>query len=132
MDFYEKQANDFLSQTDTTVQICFVGTRKNNLWQDKEPRNFYIVTIKNPKGKMSVKFWDSIYNTQNNKKPTVYNILSCLVTYDPGSFENFCQDYYYNTDNINALKIYRLAMQEYRDVARLFTPHERELLSEIQ
>lgn len=64
MDTYLQQAKDFLTATNTTMEIKFIGVDYNDDWNDQYPHNKYNVTIKTPKGKMFVDFWDSAHNTE--------------------------------------------------------------------
>lgn len=52
--------------------------------------------------------------------PTAYDVLACLTKYDPGTFENFCAEYGYDTDSRKALETYLAVQKEWQGVARLF------------
>lgn len=64
--------------------------------------------------------------------PTEYDILVCLTKYNPGTFENFCDEFGYNTDSKIAEKTYNAVVNEYKNVAMLWTDSEIEQLTEIQ
>ncbi len=64
--------------------------------------------------------------------PTFYVILCCLTKYDPGDFNNFCDDYGYSNDSIKALKTYEAVKTEFVAMQSLFSDEELELLTEIQ
>lgn len=66
------------------------------------------------------------------KKPTEYDILTCLQGYEVGSFEDFCDDFGYDNDSINALKIYEKVADEFKNLCLLYSDSELEILSEIQ
>ena len=66
------------------------------------------------------------------KQPSAYDILSCLTKYDPGTFEDFCSEFGYDTDSRTAEKTYHEVVQEYLGICRLWNKNERELLAEIQ
>jgi hypothetical protein len=66
------------------------------------------------------------------KKPTSYDILSCLQTYPVDTFEDFCAEFGYDNDSIKAMKVYEAVKDEYNNLCRLYTDQELELLSEIQ
>lgn len=66
------------------------------------------------------------------KAPTAYDILACLTKYNPGTFEDFCGDFGYDTDSRSAEKTYHAAMKEYGDLAQIFSPEELEEMEEIQ
>jgi len=63
--------------------------------------------------------------------PTNYSILACLTKYDPGTFENFCSEFGYNTDSKTAEKTYNAVKNEFQNVCALFTDSEIEQLAEI-
>lgn len=64
--------------------------------------------------------------------PTTYSILSCLTTYNPGTFKDFCIDFGYSDDSISALKIYHAVQEEWNNLCRIFTLEQLEQLAEIQ
>ena len=62
MSEYVKQAKDFLTNCNATMEIKYVGLEKPN-WDDK-PHRTYDCTIKTPRGEMMVHFYDSLANTE--------------------------------------------------------------------
>lgn len=68
----------------------------------------------------------------DGKPPTEYDVLACLTKYDPGTFEDFCSEFGYETDSIKATKIYQSVKSEALDVERMWSDLEIELLQEIQ
>lgn len=66
------------------------------------------------------------------KQPTAYDVLACLTKYEPGTFNDFCADYGYNSDSIKALDTYRKVQEEWEGVSGLFTHEQMEQLREIQ
>lgn len=65
-------------------------------------------------------------------KPSEYDVLSCLTTYDVGGFSDFCADFGYDTDSISALKIYMGVQEEYHNLQKIFTQDQLERLSSVQ
>lgn len=65
------------------------------------------------------------------KHPTAYDVLACIQKYDPGTFENFCSDFGYDTDSRSAVKFYKAVRKEWNNVSKLFTESEIEQLQEI-
>lgn len=65
-------------------------------------------------------------------KPSEYDILSCLTTYDPDTFENFCSEFGYDTDSKKAEKTYNAVKDEFMNLCALFNDSELDLLREIQ
>ena len=80
-------------------------------------------------------FGQSVNGTEKHQKPTAYDILSCLTTYDVGTFNDFCDNFGYNNLKLseypNIKKIYNSVISEYNDLKKLFTDDELEKLSEI-
>lgn len=52
--------------------------------------------------------------------PTAYDVLTCLTKTDPGTFEEFCSEFGYDTDSRKAEKTYKACVKEYFGVHRLF------------
>ena len=63
--------------------------------------------------------------------PTLYDVMACLTKYDPGTFEDFCSDFGYDTDSRKAEKIYNAVEGEWLKVQSLFNDDELEILREI-
>ena len=135
MNEYVKQAKDFLENCNATMTITYLCEDTNKFWRDNIYRNVYRASIKTPLGIMSVKFWDSAYNTKNDIKPTEYDILACLQKYELGSFEDFASEFGYDVDADNkweVKEIYKAARREYEKVKRCFTAEQIEAMCEIQ
>lgn len=78
--------------------------------------------------------WNSndFIKNKNFSEPTEYDVLACLVKYDPETFEDFCFSYGYNEDSIKAYKVYESVVNEWNNVAMLWSELEIEELQEIQ
>ena len=81
---------------------------------------------------LSAKNWGEPIRNNVIVHPTKYDVLSCLTTYNPGTFENFCLDFGYDNDSISALRTYDAVVSEWDHVSMLFTEEELEKLREIQ
>ena len=151
---YEIQANKFLADTGTAFQAEKIG-HGFYFDDDKETRDIYNITLERNGQKWAFKFGQSVVNsdgpylkkkqeehrrktgafvTPNNlkpKKPSAYDVLAAITKYDPGTFENFCGDFGYETDSRKALKTYLAVQEEFNAVNRLFHGCLDEL-SEIQ
>ena len=133
MNEYVKQAKDFLKSCNATMKITQIGYEANKNWNENVCRNTYRATIKTPLGTMWVKFWDSVYNTETGIEPTEYDILACLEKYDVGTFEDFVDEFGYESDNLRCAKrIYKAVTREYNNICRCFTPEQIEAMREIQ
>lgn len=64
--------------------------------------------------------------------PTLYDVLTCLQKYEVGTFENFCDDFGYNSDSMTAKKTYKAVVKEYDKMCGLFSDDELEVLQMIQ
>lgn len=128
---YIKQANDFLKKSNARMEMEFIGCVPNKEWEDKKERNLYKVTISTSKGSMNVHFWDSVYNTERDIKPSNYDILACLTKYDPGTFEDFCCEFGYDEDSRRAERIYFEVQKEYKNLTKIFTEEQMEELRDI-
>lgn len=63
--------------------------------------------------------------------PSAYDVLSGLTKYNPGPFEEFCQEYGYNTDKIKDKKVYQAVVKEWLGISRLLPAEALEELGEI-
>lgn len=131
---YEEQAQKFLQDTKTTCRIVFVEKTYNADWGEGETdlRNKYKVTLSNSEGKMSFVFWDSLFNTKKNIRPTKYDVLACLEKWDPGTYQDFCCGYGYDAESRESEKIYKEVVEQYTNLVQMFSDEEMEALREIQ
>lgn len=131
---YNKQAKDFLVESNAKMSIRFVGSECNQNWNDNIMRDRYNITITTTKGKMSFSFWNSIVN--KGKAPSEYDILACLTKYDPGTMYDFFNEMGYkinsSNDNKRFSKIYKAVVKEYNSLCRIFTEEQMDSLREIQ
>lgn len=126
---YQKQANDFLQATNTTFTASYKEHSKY-FPDDKEERDIYNIVLKNASHRYRFTFGQSITNT--GICPTAYDVLACLEKYPVYDFDTFCGDYGYDTDSRSAYKTYKAVLREWKNVEKLFTPDQIELLQEIQ
>ncbi len=125
---YDKQAEQFLNETETTFKVKFL---KNGLYfqDDKEPRDIYKITLKRGDKKITFKFGQSIAN--QGQKLTAYEVLACLTKSNPETFEDFCDSFGYDKDSRKAEKTYTAVVKEWEKVSFLFSSEEIEKLQEI-
>ena len=64
--------------------------------------------------------------------PSEYSVLACLTKFDPGSFEDFCSEYGYDSDSKTADRVYAAVKEEWLNVCRMWSDSEIEELCEIQ
>ena len=78
-------------------------------------------------GKDNIHFKD-YWLIQAKVPPTLYDVLSCITKYDPGTFNNFCSEFGYNNDSMKDFAVYQDACKEWENVYRLFS----DCLDELQ
>jgi hypothetical protein len=57
--------------------------------------------------------------------------LACLTKYDPGSFEDFCNEFGYKEDSRTAERTYNAVVKEWQNVCMFWNDDEIEELREI-
>ena len=124
---YEKQAQDFLESTGTELTVEYDGYRKY-FPDDKEKRSVFEFTLRRAGKEYVGTFGQSIAERDNT--PSAYDILACL-DYWEGDFKDFCAEYGYSDDSINALKTYNAVIKQSNGLKELFTFDELEKLGEI-
>jgi hypothetical protein len=127
---YEQQALDFLTKFGIKFSFKFI-TYDYHFEGDKEPRNIYQCTFSRERKKLNIRFGQSINNTEKGIEPRAYDLLACITKNDPGSFENFCGDFGYDSDSRKAEKTYKAVMKEWKSVEAFFSTEEIEALQEI-
>ena len=82
---------------------------------------------------MEIRFHGSAFDaqTKEHRLPTMYDILAAITKYDPGTFENFCADFGYDTDSRRAEKTYHAVVGEWKDFSALFPEGIPEEIQEI-
>lgn len=157
MNEYIKQAKDFLSQTGTTLEYIIIGDLLPNWSQDGDkPVKTLSVTLKNGKHTYNFNFhcsqfdtygpysdrYDAYSSTQEfrargkwrkamSKKEYHYDILACLNVDHSEDFEDFCESFGYDSDSISGRDVYLAVRKETKNLKRLWTEKELELLNEI-
>lgn len=63
--------------------------------------------------------------------PTAYDLLASITKNDPGTFNNFCSDFGYDTDSRRAEETYKAVVKEWDKVNAFFTAEQIEQLQEI-
>lgn len=72
--------------------------------------------------------WDK---NVNYSEPNAYSILASLEKSHPGTLEQFCSEFGYDTDSKKAEKIYHAVIDQVQNIERLFSTKEIEDLQEI-
>jgi hypothetical protein len=125
---YQQQANDFAKKHGVKL-IINSSNYGHHFTNDKENRYIFNCTLTRKGKRYTFNFGQSI--AAEDTPPTMYDILACLTKYNPETFEDFCSEYGYNEDSINAQKTYKAVKREFNGVYRLFSDI-LEQLQEIQ
>lgn len=116
---YETQAQEFLTKTRTTFKAKFLRHGKY-FPDDKESRNVYRITLKRMGRSYTFLFGQSIKSSMESIEPQPYDVLACLTKSDPGTYQDFCNDYGTDEDSIKGLKLYHSVVKEWNGVERMF------------
>jgi hypothetical protein len=133
MSNYEQAADDFLAQTNTVLTAKFTAYKKH-FADDIQSRDIFRITLKNNRHTFRFNFGQSINDSTGTgkNKPTSYDIISCLITTEVDSFDEFCSISGYDNDSRKAFKIYKDVKREWENIVKLFTPEEIKILQEIK
>lgn len=121
---YERQALNFANKYGIKLQI--LGSEYKTKWGEKQRRYVFKCKLSRNRKSYTFEFGQSIADGSN--EPTMYDILSCLVKSDPGSFDEFCAEFGYDIDGRNSKKTYKAVCNEYKAVERLFS----DIMDELQ
>lgn len=124
---YEIQANEIANQLG--IKLTVLDYKYKDHFNDGVVRCTFKLKLSRGKRSYTFDFGQSI--AKGSDFPTLYDVLACLQKYDVGSFEDFCNEFGYDTDSRKALKTYKAVVKEYNAMSRLFTSEELEILSEI-
>lgn len=127
---YEMQANNFLATTGTTLEI----TRTEIVKKWGAYRWKYYCKLRRRHKTYSFPFFDSVANYRENKRPSKYDVLACLDTYDYiNGIDDFANEFGYDLfeDYKATEKIYKACMKQSEKLHGLFTDEELEMLTEI-
>ena len=136
---YKKQGEDFLKSVGATMSAKFLGNMPY-FDDDKESRDVYEITFTRNGKTWSFRFGQSIADSGEYVKrnphgktvydhelikrkrivPGAYDVLSCIEKYDPGTFEDFCGNFGYDTDSRKAEKTYFAVQKEWSECNKMF------------
>lgn len=88
------------------------------VWDEEYPHYIFPVTLRKDGKSMRIHFGQSL--AKGSTPPDEYDIIACLTKDDPGSFENFCSDFGYDTDSRRAEKTYKAVKAEWKKMLRVF------------
>ncbi len=112
----------FLNRQATTKTVCF------DFWNSYADEEF------NALGTQAHRLGETLlkYDRKGKRTVSAYDLLSCLQKDDPGTFEQFCGDFGYDTDSRRAEQTYQAVRDEWRKVQSFFTAEELQALQEVQ
>lgn len=136
---YDKQAEDFLERFNIRFKATLSDTKAPPWVEDVRGRygHHYRVTLskQTPKCQTSFDFWDSVANYENGTETvSAYSVLACISgdVNCPDNFQEFCDEYGYDSDSRKAEKQFKLCDQAAKKLRRFFTKDEIEALQEIR
>ena len=129
MSEYEQQAKETCQKYGITMKVG-EPVYDYPIWDEKYRHCIFPVTLRKDGKSMKIQFANSI--NAGGKAPTEYDVLTCITKSDPGSFEDFCGEFGYDTDSRKAEKTYKAVKSEWEAVKRVFGEGEcLEALQEI-
>lgn len=117
---------------DIEKRATYIKTGTVPGWDDKLVHDHFIVILvrgwfneviqRMAYASMEVRFHGSAHDAQEHplQPPHIYDVLACLQKVDPGTFEDFCADFGYDTDSRKALATYDAVKKEYEGFTALF------------
>lgn len=126
---YDEQAKELAERLGIELRV---NSRKfGSMPWDNDGQKRWVFDLSLVRGKQSYNFKFGQSIAANFLEPTMYDVLACMTWYNPGSFEDFCASYGYNSDSISDFKTYNRVVDEWYEISRMFSPEEIELLREI-
>ena len=132
MNKYEQQAQAFLDKHGLTFKATYDRFGRY-FADDTESRSIFLLTLteRRTRRSYSTRFGASIVMTRENTVPTAYDLLACVTKSDPGTFEDFCGEYGYDTDSRSAEKTYKSVRRDWHRIERFFSAEQIDELQEI-
>ena len=126
---YDIQANNFLELTNTTLEITRDDVVEKWGWY----RWKYSCKLRRGHKTYTFPFFDSVKNFEEDERPLKYDVLACLDTYDYiQGIEDFAFEFGYNIEDRETKRTYNACMRQSKELHRLFTDEELEMLAEIR
>ena len=149
----------WLEQTKSTMRITFEKTAPF-FDDEKQDRDIYSVELSRGGRTYTPQFgqsvacsarwrWESAWATTkyefggrpiygnykpnvDRRQPSAGSVLMCLEYNNPGTFEEFCDEYGYDTDSRKAEKIWRACIDQYLALSAMYSPDELEALGRLE
>jgi len=132
---YGTQAEQFLTSNGIKFRATLSNTKSPAWGSDGKHGHHYRVTLSKPAKRLTFDFWSSIADAQKGIKTVrPYDVLACVNgdAYTPETFEDFCEEYGYDSDSIKALQTFRRCSAFAKRLSAFFTAKELEQLQGIQ
>ena len=114
---YKKQAEAFCKRNGVTMSVG-EGVWRRPIWDEQREHCVFPVRLRRGGRSMTVQFGQSI--AEGGNRPSKYDVLACITKSDPGSFEEFCGEYGYDTDSRKAERTWKAVVREWKAVSRVF------------
>ena len=138
MTAYEQQAKDFLELSETTMRIIRIGEVIGFPFdkKDKNKHYKYQIILKREDKMYDFPFYDSFSNFLKDKRPTPYDVLSCIEKYEPyGDVFEFADEFGYplgsKEDFHRTETIFRNCKEQYESLLDFFGEELMQKLQEI-
>lgn len=99
--------------------------------EDTEARDIYRCIFRRGAKRFHVRFGQSLDKSREGEPPSSYDVVACLTKDDPGTFEQFCDEYGYDTDSRKMFRLYSRVVREWYKVRSFFSDGELDRLREI-
>lgn len=108
---------------------------KQKLIKQTNNHNIYCITFKRWLRRIRITYHNSVFNLIENKTPTIYDLVSSLQLYDPGSIKDFVYEYGFEISNWadveETYRTYCEVCKQYKQVKRFFTKSEICILQDL-
>jgi len=114
---------------DLDVRVKLIGYGQMD-WDDGHSRHIYRVTIKRNGKQASIRFGQSLVNTEQGIEPDLYDILTVIgseqsIYINTSSFEEYCDELGFDvTDIKTALRSYKKLQSQGKKIAQIFKEEE--------
>lgn len=132
-----EQVKEFLEKCNVKMEIEYIGRGTNEEWDVGVECDMYRFTITTPRGAMADIYHMNAHETKRGTPPTEVDILAALEKREHGTIENFVENYGYEDEIHNwadmkrIVRLYRIAMWQYKELHRVFTSEQVDTLYEI-
>lgn len=128
---YEEQAMEFANKYGVKLKVLGSEYKVMESFDDDKKRYVFKCRLSRGRRRYTFEFAQSLAAGSN--KPTIYEVLACMIKWETGSLEEFCREFGYDSFPIwkypMVKKIYLAVRREYQAMCRLFP--EQEAMEEL-